>query len=195
MSSARVGTRSTPEQYLAFERNSLDKHEYLDGSILPMAPSNRWHNLITGSLSAELGRQLRGRPCEVYASNMRLLVSRTGLYTYPDVVAVRGAPEFQGNERHTLLNPALIIEVLSPSTEAYDRGQKFVHYRRLESLREYVLVTQDEVCVERYTRQGDEWLLSELSTLEDSLRLASIDCTISLREIYAKVEFSGESGV
>src|SRR5215471_7172023 len=99
MSSARVGTRSTPEQYLAFERNSHDKHEYLDGSILPMARSNRWHNLITGNLFRVVGNQLVDRPCDVYMSDLRVLVSRTGLYTYPDVVAVRGAPEFQDNER------------------------------------------------------------------------------------------------
>ena len=107
---------------------------------------------------------------------MRVLVSPTGFYTYPDVVAVCGEPRFQDNEFDTLLNPNLIVEVLSPSTEAYDRGKKFADYRRLESLREYVMVAQDQVHVDRYTRQGDEWLLTELSRLEDTLRLESIGC-------------------
>jgi Uma2 family endonuclease len=195
MSSAAERRVYTPEQYLALERNSSIRHEYHNGSIFAMSGASRAHNLIALNLGGELRAQLRDRPCEAYVSDMRVLVARTGLYTYPNVVVVCGERQFQDGEVDTLLDPTLVIEVLSPATEAYDRGKKFAHYRRLESLREYVLVTQNQVRVERYTRQGDEWLLSELSSLEDSLRLASIDCTISLREVYARVEFSGESGV
>jgi Uma2 family endonuclease len=190
MPSAAAKTIYTPQEYLAFERKSPIKHEYCDGSIFAMAGASREHNLITGNLSREIGTQLRDRPCEVYASDMRVLVGRTGLYTYPDVVAVCGEPRFEDSEVDTLLNPNVIVEVLSDSTEAYDRGKKFGHFRRLESLREYVLVAQDEVRVERYTRQGDEWILTELNSLEDTLRLESIGCTVAVREIYAKVELA-----
>jgi len=193
MSTAAVRTRYTPEQYLALERKSPIKNEYYDGEIFAMAGASREHNLIALNLGGELRSQLRDRPCEAYVSDMRVLVARTGLYTYPDVVAVCGEREFQDSEVDTLLNPTLLIEVLSPSTEAYDRGKKFFHYRRLKSLREYVLITQDRVYVERYTRQGEEWLLTELSSLDDSLRLASIDCNVPLREVYAKLEFPGNT--
>ena len=156
-----------------------------------MSGASREHNLIAGNILRETGSQLKDRPCEVYVSDMvRVGVNPTGLYTYPDVVAVCGEPDFEDSELDTLLNPTLIVEVLSPSTEAYDRGEKFAHYRRLVSLREYVLVSQDRVCVERYVRQGDGWLLTELSRLEDNLRLTSIDCDVALSEIYAKIQFS-----
>jgi Uma2 family endonuclease len=191
MSSAALKTRLTPQQYLALERKSEVKHEYHAGVMYAMPGTSREHNLIAGNLFAEIRAQLRDRPCEAYMSDIRVLVGPTGLYTYPDVMAVCGEPRFEDREVDTLLNPMAIIEVLSPTTEAYDRGKKFGHYRRLESLREYVLVSQDEVRVERYTRRGDEWVLTELSRLEDSLRLESIGCEVSLREIYAKVVFAG----
>ena len=122
-------------------------------------------------------------------SDVRVFVGRTGLYTYPDVVAVCGERQFLDAEVDTLLNPTLIGEILSPSTESYDRGKKFGHYRQLASLQEYVLVSQDQVLVERFTRQGDEWLLTEFNSLDDTLRLASIGCEIPLREIYARISF------
>ena len=189
MSSAAVKTRVTPEQYLALERKAAFKSEYLNGQIIAMAGASRPHNLVAGNLHAEIRAQLRDRPCESYVGDMRVYIPPTGLYTYPDVVAVCGEPQFQDGELDTLLNPTVIVEVLSPSTEAYDRGLKFAHYRRLASLREYVLVAQDRVLVERYTRRGDEWLLTEWSRPDDILRLASIDCDVALREIYAKVPF------
>jgi Uma2 family endonuclease len=191
MSSAAVKTRPTPEQYLALERKAAVKSEYLDGHIVAMAGATRPHNLIATNLTREISTQLRDRPCEVYAGDMRVYIPPTGLYTYPDVVAVCEEPHFLDGELDTLLNPTVIIEVLSPSTEAYDRGLKFAHYRRLASLREYVLVAQDRVLVERYTRQGEEWLLTEWGRPEDILRLASIDCDVALHEVYAKVQFPG----
>jgi len=183
-------TRYTPQQYLALERKAAYKSEYHEGYIYAMSWASREHNLIAGNFYATLHAQLRDRPCEAYMGDMRVRVSATGLYTYPDVVVVCGQPQFEDSELDSLLNPTLIVEVLSDSTEAYDRGVKFKHYRRLESLREYVLVSQDKVLVERFARQGDEWLLAEFSRLEDVLRLASIGCEAPLREIYAKIEFT-----
>ena len=189
MSSAAAKTHFTLEEYFALERTSPIRHEYYNGSIFAMAGASREHNLIALNLGGELRTNLRGRPCETYVSHMRILIVRTGLYTYPDVVVVCGERQLQKDEMDTLLNPTVLFEVLSPTTEAYDRGKRSAHYRRLESLREYVLVAQDEIHVERYTRQGDEWLLTELSDIEDELRLPSIDCTVALREIYARLEF------
>jgi Uma2 family endonuclease len=191
MSSAALKPQLTPEQYLAFERESPIRHEYHAGSIFAMSGASREHNLIAGNFHAELRTQLRGRPCEAYVVDMRVCVAPTGLYTYPDVVVVCGEPQFQDNVVDTLLNPTLIVEVLFPSTEAHDRGTKFAHYRRLESLREYVLVSQDQMRVERYTRQGDDWLLTELSRPGETLDLASIGCAVAMSEIYARVRFAG----
>jgi len=125
-------------------------------------------------------------------SDMRVRVSPTGLFTYPDVVAVCGDARFLDDKRDTLLNPTTIVEVLSKSTESYDRGDKFMNYRRLESLREYVVVSQAKVLVERFTRQRDDWLLTEFRKLDETLRLASIDCAVPLREIYARIQFPTE---
>jgi Uma2 family endonuclease len=192
MASAAEIPRFTPEQYLALERKADFKSEYYKGYITAMAGASREHNVIAGNLHGEIRSQLKGRSCEVYASNMRVFIDRTGLYTYPDIVAVCGQRQFQDDEVDTLLNPTLIVEVLAPSTESYDRGKKFGHYRQLPSLQEYVLVSQDQVLVERYVRQGDHWLLTEFRNLDDTLRLTSIDCEIPLRENYARIEFPGE---
>jgi Uma2 family endonuclease len=191
MASAAKITRYTPEQYLEMERNAEFKSEYDDGFITAMAGASAQHNVIAGNMHGEIRTQLKNRRCVVYMSDVRLLVSPTGLYTYPDVMALCGEPQFEGEEPKTLLNPTTIVEVLSDSTESYDRGRKFGHYRRLPSLCEYVLITQDEVKVERYVRQGDDWILTELSHLDDLLRLPSIDCEVPLREIYAKVAIPG----
>jgi Uma2 family endonuclease len=187
MSSVAAKTRFTPEQYLALERKAEVKSEYFDGDIRAMAGTTRVHNLIAGNIYRVVSSRLLDRPCEVYFSDIRVHVGPARTFTYPDVVVVCGEPQFKDAELDTLLNPIVIVEVLSPSTEADDRGRKFASYRRLASLQEYVLVAQDRACVERYTRQGDEWLLTELNGLEDVLRLASIDCEVPLREVYAKV--------
>jgi Uma2 family endonuclease len=192
MASAAAKTRYTPEQYLALERKAEHKSEYCDGFITAMAGTSREHNVIAVSLTRELSLQLKNRPCDVFMSDMRVLANRTGLYTYPDVVVACGEPVFQDDKRDTLVNPTMIVEVLSPTTESYDRGAKFAHYRRLETLQEYVLVAQDEVRVERYTRKGEDWLLTEFTRPDDSLRLASIDCYVPLSEIYARIQLAGE---
>jgi Uma2 family endonuclease len=189
MASAALKKTSTPQEYLALERRAEFKSEYLNGVIVAMAGASREHILITGNISQEIRNKLRHRPCETYSSDMRVLVNRTGLYTYPDVIVVCGEPRFEDKVVDTLLNPTVIVEVFSPKTESYDRGKKFGHYRRLESLEEYVLVAQDEVLVERYLRRGDEWALTELRHVDDTLSLTSIDCHVPLREIYARIEF------
>jgi Uma2 family endonuclease len=192
MSSAALKTRYTSEEYLAMERKAAFKSEYLNGFITAMSGASREHNRIAGNLHYNIRDRLENRPCEVFISDLRVWVSSTGLYTYPDVIVVCGDAEFQDDEVDTLLNPTVIIEVLSPTTESYDRGAKFAHYRRLPSLKEYVLIAQDRVLVERYVRQGDDWVFSALDDLDGTLKLVSIDCSIPLRDICARVSFSEE---
>lgn len=193
MSSERK-TYLSPEEYLAIERKAEIKSEYRDGEMLAMSGGSEEHNLIVTNIVAELRQQLKNRPCKVYPGNMRVKVSPTGLYTYPDVAVVCGQSLLEDQYADTLLNPTLIVEVLSPSTEKYDRGRKFNHYRRVESLKEYVLVAQDEPLVERYIKEAeDRWVLADARSLDDSVQLLSIDCALSLREVYDKVEFSPPS--
>jgi Uma2 family endonuclease len=163
-----------------------------------MSGASREHILITGNVLRDLSLQLMSKPCEVYSNDMRVKVSPTGMYTYPDVVSVCGQPSFEDNQLDTLTNPTVIIEVLSPSTEAYDRGETFAHYQRLESLVEYVLVSQDKVRVEQFVRQAhadNEWVFSEVSCEDGRLRLTSIGCELSLARIYDKIVFPGDEAV
>ncbi|MGB2611131.1 MAG: Uma2 family endonuclease [Isosphaeraceae bacterium] len=189
MSSAATKIRFTPQEYLALERKSETRNEYYNGEIFAMAGASREHNLTVANLLRDIGNQLEDRPCESYPSDMRVFIEATGLYTYPDVSVVCGEPRFQDREVDTLLNPTVIVEVLSPSTEAYDRGDKFRHYRRIDSLREFVLISQDRMMVERYTRQGKDWVLSEMTDPDQVLKLESIGCQIPLDRIYAKIKF------
>lgn len=183
--------RMTAAEYLAWERQADARHEYLNGEIVAMAGASEEHNLIVANLIGELRTRLRGRGCRAYPNDMRVRVLETGLYTYPDVTVVCGEPLFEDAHRDTLLNPTLIIEVLSPSTEAYDRGAKFAHYRELSSLKEYVLIAQDRVSVERYVRQQEnEWLLSAFSDPAGALSLASVGCDLPLSEIYYQVDIA-----
>ena len=180
----------TPEEYLTKEREALTKSEYRDGQIYAMPGASRKHNLITTHTVGELYIQLRDRSCEVYPSDMRVKVSAAGLYTYPDVIVVCDEPRFDDTHFDTLLNPTVLIEVLSPSTAAYDRGDKFAAYQKLDSLCEYVLISQDSVYVEHYLRHGQEWDLTEFRSCNDVFHLTSIGCELSLQAIYAKVQFS-----
>ena len=185
--------RLTPEEYLEIERKAEFKSEYYDGEMFAMSGARRAHNLIAVNVSSGLHVQLRRRSCEVYPSDMRVRVSATGLYTYPDVVVVCGKPQFAEYEMDNLVNPTVLVEVLSPSTEAYDRGRKFEHYRKIESLRQYLLVASDRVSVELFTRQSDgQWLLSSAAGLEEELVLESIECRLRVGDIYEKVEFEAE---
>lgn len=192
---AQPDIKYTASEYLALERQSETKSEFLDGRIYGMAGASRRHNLIVLNIGGELRGSLRGRPCETYPSDMRVKVSVTGLYTYPDVTVVCGEPEFEDAAIDTLLNPRLLVEVLSPSTADYDRGAKFEHYRSLPSVQEVLLVDQDRVHVMHYQRQEDgNWLLSETREIETSIRLSSLDVQLTLAEVYARVAFDVETG-
>jgi Uma2 family endonuclease len=185
----------TPESYLAFERASETKHEYLAGEVFAMTGASENHNLVTANALASLHAQLRRTPCRIYPSDMRLNVPAVGLYTYPDVTVVCGEPQFDEDEvPDTLLNPTVLIEVLSPSTENYDRGKKFQYYRTLESLQEYLLISQESARIEHYVRQGEQWLFGDAYRLEDVMKLPSIDCTLALADVYEKVTFEPEAG-
>jgi Uma2 family endonuclease len=179
----------TPSEYLDLERKAELRNEYVDGRMREMPRTNILHSLIGGNLLGELHSQLRRRACEVFASAFRVKVTSTGMYTYPDVVALCGKAELEDDHQDTLLNPSVIIEVLSESTEAYDRGEKFAHYRRLNSLREYVLVSQNQMRIEHYRRDEDQWVLSEVSGPDAVLHLEAIDCHVAVSTIYEKVEF------
>lgn len=185
-------TYLTPEEYLAIEREAEFKSEYFAGEMFTMAGASEPHNLIVGNLVREIGNRFKGRHCRVYPSDMRVKVEATGLYAYPDIVAVCGELEFEGESQDTILNPRVLIEVLPPTTEAYDRGDKFANYQRLESLQEYILVSQNRRRVERFVRQADgsEWMFTPFEEPGAILHLASIGCEIPLAEIYDKVEFA-----
>ena len=190
METAATRTLLTLEEYLAKERKALTKSEYRNGQGHALPGASRKHNLITVHITGELYIQLRTRSCEVYTNDMRVKVSSAGLYTYPDVVVVCEVPHFEDSHFDTLLNPTVLIEVLSPSTAAYDRSDKFASYQKLDSLREYVLISQGSVCVEHYLRQGQAWDLTEFRSLDDVFSLVSIGCELALQAIYAKVQFS-----
>jgi Uma2 family endonuclease len=175
----------TPAEYLAAERAAETKSEYYAGQVFAMTGASLAHNWIVSNLVAEIARQLKGTPCEVLPSDMRLHIVVTGLYTYPDVTIVCDEPQLEDEHRDTLLNPTVLIEVLSRSTEGYDRGHKAEHYRQIPSLQEYLIVRQDAPRIERYQRLGErEWTLTEAIGLEESVRLASVPCVLALREVY-----------
>ena len=181
----------TAADYLALERQAEIKSEYLNGQIYAMSGASRNHNRITFNLARRIGNQLGGSRCEGYANDMRVKVSPTGLYTYPDVTVVCGEPRFEDTQVDTLLNPTVIIEVLSDSTEAYDRGGKFAHYRALESLSDYLLVAQNEPRIEHFRRQTDgQWLYSVADGLDAKVEIATIGCVLHLAEVYERVAFA-----
>jgi Uma2 family endonuclease len=192
MSSVLKQTRYTAEEYLILERSASYKSEFHDGQIYAMTGASRKHNLITFNIAGELSVQLKKRPCEAYINDMRVKATEARSYHYPDIAVVCGTPQFEDAYIDTLLNPTVLIEVLSPSTEAYDRGGKFAHYRKIATLREYLLVTQDQPGIEHYMRQGDVWILTEATGLEASVPLESIGCALSLREVYDKVLDDGD---
>ena len=184
--------RVTPEEYLASERQATYKSEYVNGEVFAMSGASPRHVLIVTNVVAELRQQLKQRPCTVYSTDLRVKVRPTGLYTYPDVIVVCGQPQFDEEQHDTLLNPTVLVEVLSESTKDYDRGGKFEHYRTLTSLAEYVLIAQDKHHVEHFVRQPDNrWLLAETNNLHDTIHLPSIVCDLALTEVYDKVETLG----
>lgn len=184
--------RFTPADYLELERVAERKSEFYNGEIFAMARASEEHNTIVVNLTVSLAPQIRGKPCRTFVNDMRVkMVDAPVFYTYPDVVIVCGERQFEDASVDTLLNPTVLIEVLSPSTEGYERGSKFAFYRRISSLQTYVLVAQDRPSVEVYERQPDgrQWLLSEANVLSESLPLPSIGCTLALAEVYDNVSF------
>ena len=184
----------TPEEYLALERKAIPdaetiRSEYLDGEIIAISGASFVHNLITCNTFAELHTRLKGSGCVVFANEMRVSIPSVKSYSYPNVGVVCEEPRFEDDVFDTLLNPIVIVEVLSPSTEAYDRGDKFAHYRQLQSLQEYILVSQDKVRVDHYVRHAAQWILTDFQEPDQQLPLTSIQCELSLQEIYERVLF------
>ena len=183
----------TPEQYLEIERKAEYKSEYFQGETFVMAGGSPSHNQLGPNLIGELRPQTRGR-CRLYSSDMRIRVPATGLYTYADVIAVCGKPQLEDDHRDVLLNPVLIVEVLSPSTESYDRGRKFEHYRSIETLQQYLLLSQDRVHMELFTRQpSGPWMLTDATGPDQTVELTSIGCRISLADVYEDVDLSDQT--
>lgn len=177
----------SPEEYLAIERQAEYKSEYVDGVMYAMAGGSERHNLIAANIIIAIGVQLRNRPCRVYPSDLKVRVPNSKRFFYPDVSVVCGETRFADDERDVIVNPSLIVEVLSESTAAYDRGKKFLSYQQIDSLQEYLLVSQDEMLVEHYVRQdNDSWLYTKAIGLEETINLPSIECKVALRDIYDK---------
>ena len=186
----------TPQEYLAMEREADYKSECMSGEIFAMSGTSYRHTVIMSNLVREIGNRLRGGPCRAVGNDLRVLILGTGAYTYPDVVIVCGQPQFGDDYLDILLNPTVLTEVLSDSTEAFDRGGKFAHYRRLESLQEYVLITLSLMRIEHFVREGgDRWVLSELNTPEEVLTLASVNTSVLLSDIYEDVVFAPSLGI
>jgi Uma2 family endonuclease len=181
----------TPDEYLAAERLSETRSEYLDGVVCSMTGASINHIRIVAGLTAELISQMRGRPCDVLPNEMKVRLHESRKFFYPDVTVVCGEHQFHDDRRDIILNPVLVIEVLSPSTEAFDRGTKFQAYQTIESLKEYVLVAQDSPTIEQYVRQDDgRWAYTAVKGLESSIVLPSVECTLNLSAVYDKVDFN-----
>jgi Uma2 family endonuclease len=193
--STRAERLYTADEYLVIERASDHKSELVNGRMYAMTGATFPHNRIVSNIVINVGALLQGRRCSVLSNDQRVKVSRTGMYTYPDVIALCDPPQLEDAHLDTLLNPSVIFEVLSKSTELYDRGEKFSHYRKIESLREYILVAQNEVRVEQFVRHGDHWMLSELVDLSDVLRIQALGCEISLGSIYDQIELPNSAPV
>jgi Uma2 family endonuclease len=177
----------SPEEYLRLERQAEYKSEYVDGVMYAMSGASEKHNLIAINMATELNLQLRSTRCKVYPSDMKVRVPSSRKFFYPDVSVVCDEARFADDEKDALLNPLVIIEVLSESTTAYDRGKKFQFYQEIESFKEYVLIEQDEPVVERYVRQPDgSWVYTKVAGLEQSFAFSSIKCEAALKDIYAK---------
>jgi Uma2 family endonuclease len=181
----------TPKEYLAFERECVDqKHEYFDGEIFAMSGASFRHTLISSAITGIFYNQFLGRNCSAVSSDLRVKISETGLYTYPDIIVVCGEPEFEDQVFDTLLNPVIIIEILSKSTENYDRGKKFENYRKIKSLQEYLLVSQEEIHIDHYQRQNNQiWTFQSYTLPEEKIILSSINAQLILADVYAKITF------
>jgi Uma2 family endonuclease len=199
MSLPQTHIRYTVEEYLEMERASEVRHEYLDGRIFEMSGESLSHGRISTNLVISLGLQLRGKPCDVLSKDTKIQSGwlprprqmMKGLFSYPDVVIVCGLPQFHDEYQEILINPNVIIEVLSDTTEKFDRGEKFRRYRaHLSTLTDYVLVSQNRPFIDHFSRsEGETWMFIPVEGLESTLQLASLDCALPLSEIYDRVEF------
>ncbi len=182
----------TSEEYLALQRTAEYKSEYFEGEMFAMAGASERQVSLVANLMYLLVGQLKGRPCKAYANDLRLKVTPTGLYTYPDILVVCGTPRFADEQHDTLLNPIVLMEVLSESTETYDRGKKFDHYRALPSVSDYFLIAQNQHKVEHFARQADNrWLCAAHTSLDAVVEITAIACALLLRDVYDKVEIVG----
>ncbi len=185
----------TPEEYLAFEEQSSDRHEYYGGRVVALAGGNQAHSIICSHLNGLLHSHLRKRPCVIYTSDMKIRADRPRTYMYPDLTVVCGESQFEDATRRVLLNPVIMIKVLSESTEQYDRGKKFQFYRSIATVQEYVLVAQDAKHIDHYRRQSEHlWVLTSINGDDGMLELVTIECRLHLAEIYEKVPFDIENG-
>ncbi|HEV8433960.1 MAG TPA: Uma2 family endonuclease [Thermoanaerobaculia bacterium] len=190
----RPDVRLTPEEYLRIERAAEWKSEYIDGEMFAMSGASYRHTLIALNLAAELRDKLRNGPCTVSSADLRVATDRRRHYTYPDVVVVCDPPQFVDDQLDTVTNPTLIAEVLSDSTEKYDRGGKFERYRSVPTLSEYMLVSQDRIHVELFTRQSDgRWSLRDWNDPAAEIEIESLHCRLKVAEVYAKVSFEDQA--
>ncbi len=185
--------RYTPAEYLALERTSEERHEFYRGEIFAMAGGTERHATICDNLLERVRSRLRGGQCRAYSSSLRVKIEATGLYTYPDLTIVCGERLFEDEREDTLLNPRVIIEVLSASTESYDRGKKFGHYQQVPSLAEYILVAQEEPRIDRFVRQEHGWLMVPVAGIEQELEITAAGIRVPLREIYENVTFGEDA--
>lgn len=194
MGAPKLKPRYTPDEYLEYERKSEFKHEYLNGEIIAMAGGTPEHSLVKTNLVRDLSTVLKGHRCTTYDSDLRVLIEATGLYTYPDASVFCDELKLEAGRKDVAVNPTLLVEVLSASSEAYDRGKKFRHYRLIPSLREYVLVWQDEPHVESFFKNDQGvWTLTEAAGMDSKLPLASLGVSLSLSEVFDKVVFEPAS--
>jgi Uma2 family endonuclease len=194
MAVAQNRIRISEAEYLRIERQAETKSEFFDGEMFAMAGGTATHSLITTNLTIELGNQFKGTGCLTYNGDLRVKAEATGLFTYPDISVVCGGPRFLDEQEDTLLNPTLVVEVLSDSTEAYDRGKKFEHYRQILSCKEYLLVSQKEALIEQYIRQlNREWTLKEAAGLDSRIELPSLGIVLPLSQVFANVKFAPSS--
>jgi Uma2 family endonuclease len=191
MAAPSTATRLSENDYLSIERAASFKSEFFAGEMFAMAGGSPMHSLIAANLIRELGTKLKGSPCRPFTSDLRVKVEASGLYTYPDVSVICGPLQFAADTEDTVINPVVLIEVLSDATEAYDRGEKFRHYRQMPSLQEYLLVSQRLPRIEHYLRRpGDEWTLRTAESKEATLPLPSLEVTLQLNEVFAGVDFA-----
>jgi Uma2 family endonuclease len=191
--SAQPASFVSVDDYLAFERGQPEKHEFFDGEIVQQAGASIAHNLISANIIGSLHQQLRAKPCTILPSDMRIRTPRRRQYMYPDATIICGPPRFDDDHHDTIVNPVVIIEVLSPSTESYDRGRKFQAYRTITTLQEYLLISQTMRRVEHFQRHNDlMWLMREYTDLDQIIELTSVGCRILLPDLYEKVNLPAD---